>query len=148
MILHVKLEQTVLIYPLKKKINNFCILVSTLKRRPSPSTSSLSSNSSSDRRGGSIQLTKFGTQSPDAVNKLLRLSDSSHQIKSRSQQKSNPNSNFAVLRNISPIIPSTGLTSARELNPHHVSKLKLTCESSSLNLKSTVPTLYIRSHIG
>ena len=35
-------------------------LVSTLKRRPSPSTSSLSSNSSSDRRGGAIQLTKFG----------------------------------------------------------------------------------------
>ncbi|CAF4863138.1 unnamed protein product, partial [Rotaria sp. Silwood2] len=30
-----------------------------LKRRPSPSTSSLSSNSSSDRRG-TIQLTKFG----------------------------------------------------------------------------------------
>jgi len=45
-------------------INNvyflFCYLVSTLKRRPSPSTSSLSSNSSCDRRGGSIQLTKFG----------------------------------------------------------------------------------------
>ncbi|CAF4037490.1 unnamed protein product, partial [Rotaria sp. Silwood2] len=33
--------------------------VSTLKRRPSPSTSSLSSNSSCDRRTGSIQLTKF-----------------------------------------------------------------------------------------
>ncbi|CAF4655672.1 unnamed protein product, partial [Rotaria socialis] len=34
--------------------------VSTLKRRPSPSTSSLSSNSSCDRRAAPIQLTKFG----------------------------------------------------------------------------------------
>jgi hypothetical protein len=43
-------------------INNslFIYLVSTLKRRPSPSTSSLSSNSSCDPRGGAIQLTKFG----------------------------------------------------------------------------------------
>jgi len=41
--------------------NSFIISVSTLKRRPSPSASSLSSNSSSDRRGGSsVQLTKFG----------------------------------------------------------------------------------------
>ncbi|CAF5059493.1 unnamed protein product, partial [Rotaria socialis] len=30
------------------------------KRRPSPSTSSLSSNSSCDRRAAPIQLTKFG----------------------------------------------------------------------------------------
>jgi hypothetical protein len=43
-------------------IHLFIISVSTLKRRPSPSASSLSSNSSSDRRrgGGSVQLTKFG----------------------------------------------------------------------------------------
>ncbi len=39
---------------------NYSILVSTIKRRPSPSTSSMSSNSSCDRRGDSVQLTKFG----------------------------------------------------------------------------------------
>ncbi len=92
-----------------------------------------------------------GTQSPDAVNKLLRLSDSSHQIKSRAPQKHNPNSTLSLPRNSSPLIPSTGLTSVRELNPYQVTKIrdtnKLTSESSSLNLKAAAPsTLYIRSH--
>ena len=116
--------------------------MSTLKRRPSPSTSSLSSNSSTDRRAGSIQTAKFGTQSPDAVNKLLLLSDSS-QTKSRTSQKSNANA--------SPIIPSTGLTSRREENhQQQLAKMretnKLTSESSSLNFKAPA-VVYVRSHI-
>ncbi|CAF4270225.1 unnamed protein product, partial [Adineta steineri] len=133
--------------------NAFFQNVSTLKRRPSPSTSSLSSNSSCDRRAGSIQLTKFGTQSPDAVNKLLRLSDSNHQIKSRAPQKSN-----TILRSPSPLINNsitlTGLTSTSELTQrryhHQVTKMrdanKLTSESSSLNLKPASSVLFIRHH--
>ncbi|CAF0905105.1 unnamed protein product [Adineta ricciae] len=151
------------------ELANQCEPVSTLKRRPSPSTSSLSSNSSCDRRGGSVQLTKFesysgnyeilycflrlGTQSPDAVNKLLRLSDSNHQIKSRAPQKTTP-----ILRSASPLINNsvtlTGLTSTSELTQrryHQVAKMrdanKLTSESSSLNLKPASSVLYIRSHI-
>jgi hypothetical protein len=85
------------------------------------------------------------------VNKLLRLSDSSHQIKSRAPQKPNPNSTLGVLRFATPIIPSTGLTSVRELNPHQVTKIrdtnKLTSESSSLNIKPTSSSsVYVRSH--
>ncbi len=201
----------------------FC-LVSTLKRRPSPSTSSLSSNSSCDRRGGSIQLTKFGmfifyilisftkiiiishspivylgsfpgknkkerylnvvwslynflfiiirfvflfffkysfffllgTQSPDAVNKLLRLSDSSHQIKNRTPHRpfhlstSSSLSNTSAPNSASPLLSNssttTGLSSLTESTHHHhhhrnnhVTKIrdtnKLTSESSSLNFK-------------
>jgi hypothetical protein len=111
----------------------------------------MSSNSSSDRRGDSVQLTKFGTQSPDAINKLFRLSDSSHQIKPRAPQKSNPNATINLLRNAAPLIPSTGLTSVRESNQHKVTKIrdtnKLTSESSSLNFKAPPSTFYIRSHI-
>ena len=129
---------------------NQFILVSTIKRRPSPSTSSMSSNSSSDRRADSVQLTKFGTQSPDAINKLFRLSDSSHQIKARAPIKSNPNTTVNLLRNASPLIPSTGLTSVRESNPPRLTKIrdtnKLTSESSSLNFKAPPSTFYIRSH--
>ncbi|CAF0850253.1 unnamed protein product [Rotaria sp. Silwood1] len=136
---------------------NQCEPATTLKRRPSPSTSSLSSNSSCDRRGA-IQLTKFGTQSPDDVNKLLRLSNSSHQIKSRAPLKPNPNSNSSVLQNTSPLInnslTTTGLSSVNDLTQHrrqHVTKIrdanKLTSESSSLNFKPTSSTLHVRSHI-
>ncbi|CAF4988147.1 unnamed protein product, partial [Rotaria sp. Silwood1] len=137
--------------------NPFRHHATTLKRRPSPSTSSLSSNSSCDRRGA-IQLTKFGTQSPDDVNKLLRLSNSSHQIKSRAPLKPNPNSNSSVLQNTSPLISNslttTGLSSVNDLTQHrrqHVTKIrdanKLTSESSSLNFKPTSSTLHVRSHI-
>ncbi|CAF1169998.1 unnamed protein product [Adineta steineri] len=149
--------------------------VSTLKRRPSPSTSSLSSNSSSDRRGGAIQLTKFdncpGTQSPDAVNKLLRLSDSSHQIKNRTPQRSQHiptssslSSSTSTNNPGSPLLSTstttTGLSSLAEVSyrqnhqhhhHQHLNKMrdtnKLTSESSSLNFKQ--PTSYshmIRSH--
>jgi hypothetical protein len=141
-------------------------LVSTLKRRPSPSTSSLSSNSSCDRRGGAIQLTKFGTQSPDAVNKLLRLSDSSHQIKNRSAHRpyqlptSSSLSNTCVLNSASTSLTNssttTGLSSVAESTSHrhrnhHTNKMrdtnKLTSESSSLNFKQpTSNTPLIRSH--
>ncbi|CAF4955106.1 unnamed protein product, partial [Rotaria socialis] len=103
--------------------------VSTLKRRPSPSTSSLSSNSSCDRRAAPIQLTKFGTQSPDAVNKLLRLSDSSHQIKARAPQRPNQppassnTSSTSTANPTSPIInnitTSTGLSSFAEPSLPH-----------------------------
>ncbi|CAF2499591.1 unnamed protein product [Rotaria sp. Silwood2] len=141
--------------------------VSTLKRRPSPSTSSLSSNSSCDRRTGSIQLTKFGTQSPDAVNKLLRLTDSSHQVKPRAPQRPNHTSipsnvlSTSVPNSTSPIISSitatatTGLSSLAESTHHHrhITKIrdtnKLTSESSSLNFKPPASTSYthlIRSH--
>ncbi|CAF3401085.1 unnamed protein product [Rotaria socialis] len=145
--------------------------VSTLKRRPSPSTSSLSSNSSCDRRAAPIQLTKFGsfsgTQSPDAVNKLLRLSDSSHQIKARAPQRPNQppassnTSSTSTANPTSPIInnitTSTGLSSFAEPSlPHrhqHLAKMrdtnKLTSESSSLNFKPPTSTSYsqlIRSH--
>ncbi|CAF4253997.1 unnamed protein product, partial [Rotaria magnacalcarata] len=137
----------------------------TLKRRPSPSTSSLSSNSSGDRRTGTIQLTKFeyysGTQSPDAVNKLLRLSDSSHQIKARAPIKPNPNSSTSIFRNTSPLIGNpmalTALTSVSETTQsnsrrhQHTNKMrdanKLTSESSSLNFKPASSTLYVRSNI-
>jgi hypothetical protein len=85
------------------------------------------------------------------MNKLLRLSDSSYQLKSRAGQKSNPNSTFSLLRNASPLIPSTGLTSVREFSQHPVAKIrdtnKLTSESSSLNFKRTPSTFYLRSHI-
>jgi hypothetical protein len=137
--------------------------VSTLKRRPSPSTSSLSSNSSCDRRGGSIQLTKFGTQSPDAVNKLLRLSDS-NQTKTRMPHRpfhlnmSSSQSNTSIPNSASPSLSNlsttTGLSSVAESTHqnnnnnhhnhhhhrnHHLTKMrdtnKLTSESSSLNFK-------------
>ncbi|CAF3521628.1 unnamed protein product [Rotaria sordida] len=135
-----------------------CEPVTTIKRRPSPSTSSLSSNSSCDRRGGAIQLTKFGTQSPDDVNKLLRLSNSSHQIKSRAPLKPNSNSSSSILQTTSPLInntlTTTGLTSVNELNQHrrqHVTKIrdanKLTSESSSLNFKPPSSTFHVRSHV-
>ncbi|CAF2173500.1 unnamed protein product [Rotaria magnacalcarata] len=141
--------------------------VSTLKRRPSPSTSSLSSNSSCDRRAAPIQLTKFGTQSPDAVNRLLRLSDSSHQIKARAPQRPNQppassnTSSTSIVNSTSPVInnitTSTGLSSFAEPSlPHrhqHLAKMrdtnKLTSESSSLNFKPPTSTSYshlIRSH--
>ncbi|CAF0969762.1 unnamed protein product [Adineta steineri] len=157
------------------EIANQCEPVSTLKRRPSPSTSSLSSNSSSDRRGGAIQLTKFdncpGTQSPDAVNKLLRLSDSSHQIKNRTPQRSQHiptssslSSSTSTNNPGSPLLSTstttTGLSSLAEVSyrqnhqhhhHQHLNKMrdtnKLTSESSSLNFKQ--PTSYshmIRSH--
>ncbi|CAF1117938.1 unnamed protein product [Rotaria sordida] len=134
--------------------------VSTIKRRPSPSTSSLSSNSSSDRRASSIQLTKFGTQSPDAVNKLLRLSDSNHQVKSRAPQRPSHTSTQSSLittslpNSASPIISSvttTGLSSLAEQPHHHrhTTKIrdtnKLTSESSSLNFKP--PTSTSHSHL-
>jgi hypothetical protein len=97
----------------------------------------------------------LGTQSPDAVNKLLRLSDSNHQIKSRIPQKSNPNSNISVLRSASPLI-NNSIASTSELTQqrryhHPVTKMrdanKLTSESSSINPKPTLSTLYTRSHI-
>ncbi|CAF4483275.1 unnamed protein product [Rotaria sp. Silwood2] len=136
--------------------NHFRQNATTLKRRPSPSTSSLSSNSSSDRRG-TIQLTKFGTQSPDDVNKLLRLSNSSYQIKSRAPLKPNPSSNSSALRTALPFvvdsITTTGLTSVNESIQHrrpHVAKIrdanKLTSESSSLNFKHASSTLLVRLH--
>ncbi|CAF1113865.1 unnamed protein product [Rotaria sordida] len=139
---------------------NQCEPVSTIKRRPSPSTSSLSSNSSSDRRASSIQLTKFGTQSPDAVNKLLRLSDSNHQVKSRAPQRPSHTSTQSSLITTSlpnsapPIISSvttTGLSSLAEQPHHHrhTTKIrdtnKLTSESSSLNFKP--PTSTSHSHL-
>ncbi|CAF2518832.1 unnamed protein product [Rotaria sp. Silwood2] len=137
-------------------LTNQCEPATTLKRRPSPSTSSLSSNSSSDRRG-TIQLTKFGTQSPDDVNKLLRLSNSSYQIKSRAPLKPNPSSNSSALRTALPFvvdsITTTGLTSVNESIQHrrpHVAKIrdanKLTSESSSLNFKHASSTLLVRLH--
>ncbi|UJR30938.1 hypothetical protein I4U23_018450 [Adineta vaga] len=156
-------------------IVNQCEPVSTLKRRPSPSTSSLSSNSSCDRRaggsnnggggggsGGTIQLTKFasysGTQSPDAVNKLLRLSDSNHQSKTRTPLRNNhvsasssPSSVTSLNNAGSPLLSNstssttTGLSSLSEIphqrqhHHHHIAKMrdtnKLTSESSSLNFK-------------
>ncbi|CAF4108294.1 unnamed protein product [Rotaria socialis] len=141
--------------------NPFRHNAATLKRRPSPSTSSLSSNSSGDRRTGTIQLTKFGTQSPDAVNKLLRLSDSSHQTKARAPIKPNPNSSSSIFRNTSPLIgnpmASTALTSVSETTQsnsrrhQHMNKMrdanKLTSESSSLNFKPVSSTVYVRSQI-
>lgn len=132
---------------------NHCLLVSTIKRRPSPSASSLSSNSSTDRRtADSIQLTKFGTQSPDAINKLFRLSDSNHHVKSRLVPKSHPHTTVSILRHASPIIPSTGFTSLRESSAQKITRMrdtnKLTSESSSLNLKTPPSTFYIRTHYG
>ncbi|CAF4782014.1 unnamed protein product [Rotaria socialis] len=141
--------------------NPFRHNAATLKRRPSPSTSSLSSNSSGDRRTGTIQLTKFGTQSPDAVNKLLRLSDSSHQTKARAPIKPNPNSSSSIFRNTSPLrgnpMASTALTSVSETTQsnsrrhQHMNKMrdanKLTSESSSLNFKPVSSTVYVRSQI-
>jgi len=125
--------------------------VTTLKRRPSPSTSSLSSNSSNDRRQGVPMTTvKFGTQSPDAVNKLLRLSDSSHQIKTRPMTKSQ-----GIFRGVPALTnnggTSTGLSALGEsIHRHQTYKRdtqKLSCESSSVNLKFESSTLYIRSHL-
>ena len=167
---------------LEEPCRTLCIasssLVTTLKRRPSPSTSSLSSNSSSDRRAG-IQSAKFGrafsfwrarrsyhksdcfsagTQSPDAVNKLLRLSDSSHQVKHRLGQKPQHQSNTPILKSTSPLIgnnaASTGLSALGETTHqrrHHMAKMRdanqLSSESSSLNLRSGSSTMYFRSHI-
>lgn len=94
----------------------------------------------------------LGTQSPDAVNKLLRLSDSNHQIKARAPQKSTP-----ILRSTSPLINNSitlaGLTSTSELTHrryhHQVTKMRdanqLSNESSSINFKSTSSVSYIRS---
>lgn len=104
----------------------------------------------------SFTFSFIGTQSPDAVNKLLQLSDSSHQIKSRPQSRSsNPgaayNSNqLPVSSSASPIISSNaatnsaiGISSIGETNPqryHQSTKLretsKLSSESSSLNFRS------------
>lgn len=99
----------------------------------------------------------LGTQSPDAVNKLLRLSDSSHQIKTRTPHRplqlptSSNLSNTSVPNSTSPSLSNssttTGLSSLTESNRHHhhhhrnhhVTKMrdtnKLTSESSSLNFK-------------
>jgi len=115
-----------------------------------------------------------GTQSPDAVNKLLRLSDSSHQIKNRTSHRpfhlstSSSLTGTSVQNSTSPLLSNsptaTGLSSLTESTHnnnnnnhhhhhrnHHVSKMrdtnKLTSESSSLNFKQ--PTSYthlIRSH--
>jgi hypothetical protein len=207
----------------------FSYLVSTLKRRPSPSTSSLSSNSSCDRRGAPIQLTKFGmfysssifspltktnffqffivylgsfsgkkifmllfiicfrlflgfafsysssflfllpgTQSPDAVNKLLRLSDS-NQTKTRTPNRpfhlsmSSSQTNTSIPHSASPSLSNlsttTGLSSVAESTHHHhhhhrnhhTTKMrdtnKLTSESSSLNFKQPASHGHlIRSH--
>ncbi len=94
----------------------------------------------------------LGTQSPDAINKPFRLSDSSHQIKARAPQKFTPNPTISLLRHATPVVPSsTGLTSVREANQLKVTKMrdtnKLTSESSSLNFKVPPSTFYIRSHI-
>ena len=136
----------------EERENDRSLLVSTIKRRPSPSASSLSSNSSSDRRGDTVQLTKFGTQSPDAINKLFRLSDSSHQVKVRLAPKPPPHITVSALRHPSPTIPSTGFTSLRESSAQKITRMrdtnKLTSESSSLNLKTPPSTFYIRSHFG
>ncbi|CAF0763684.1 unnamed protein product [Didymodactylos carnosus] len=130
--------------------------VSTLKRRgPSPSTSSLSSNSSCDRRPG--QQTKFdsyaGTQSPDAVNKLLQLSDS-NRVKPRAPQRpfyhhpvsplpltssistTNPTSVNLATTSTTPLLSMpTSSPPLLTLNKRQVSNVKiaLTSESSSLN---------------
>jgi hypothetical protein len=98
----------------------------------------------------------IGTQSPDAVNKLLRLSNSSHQVKARAPQRPNHSSTSSVLpspsSSISTSSTTTGLSSLAESthhrrHNHHVTKMrdtnKLTSESSSLNIK---PTLYARFH--
>ena len=95
-----------------------------------------------------------GTQSPDAINKLFRLSDSSHQVKTRLPAKPNSHGALSTLRHASPILPSTGFTSLRESSAQKITRMrdtnKLTSESSSLNLK-TPPTssssFYIRSHV-
>ena len=107
-----------------------------------------------------ILFARLGTQSPDAVNKLLRLSDSSHQIKSVAQRRANhvstsssPSSATSLTNPESPspsnltISTATGLSSLSGFSlpshnrhhHHHLTKMrdtnKLTCESSSLNLK-------------
>ena len=107
-----------------------------------------------------------GTQSPDAVNKLLRLSDSSHQVKNRAPQRPNtstsssphsssiPNSASLLTNNktvpASTTTTTTGLSSLVEQNQHHrhqdLTKLrdtnKLTSESSSLNFKTPTSVSY------
>ena len=100
-----------------------------------------------------LSFSILGTQSPDAVNKLLRLSDSNHQIKARAPQKSTP-----ILRSTSPLINNSitlaGLTSTSELTHrryhHQLTKMRdanqLSNESSSINFKSTSSVSYIRSH--
>ena len=99
-------------------------------------------------------LSFLGTQSPDAVNKLLRLSDSSHQIKNRAPQRLNHPASSSSLASVpasnsaSPLTnsstASTGLSSLAEpthqhLHHHRGSKIrdtnKLSSESSSLNFK-------------
>ncbi|CAF5084548.1 unnamed protein product, partial [Rotaria socialis] len=70
-----------------------------------------------------------GTQSPDAVNKLLRLSDSSHQIKARAPQRPNQppaSSNASSTSTANPTSPiinnittSTGLSSFAEPSLPH-----------------------------
>lgn len=108
-------------------------------------------------------LLYLGTQSPDAVNKLLRLSDSSHQVKTRAPQRpSHPTTSSSLGSTSTPITVSplttsssttaTGLSSLaepshhRHQHHHHVTKMrdtnKLTSESSSLNFKQPTSTSY------
>lgn len=105
---------------------------------------------------GSNRYACLGTQSPDAVNKLLRLSNSNHQTKARAPQRlpqpsaSSSASSMPTSSSVSPLIStsatSTGLSSLAEPSQHHrhhhhhhTTKVrdtnKLTSESSSLNLK-------------
>lgn len=103
-----------------------------------------------------------GTQSPDAVNKLLRLSDSSHQIKTRTPNRpflpiSSSLSNTSVPNSASPSLSNssttTGLSSLNESTRHHhhrnhhINKIrdtnKLTSESSSLNFKQSSPFTHL-----
>ena len=111
---------------------------------------------------GSIQSSNhygcLGTQSPDAVNKLLRLSNSNHQTKARAPQRlpqpsaSSSASSMPTSSSVSPLIStsatSTGLSSLAEPSQHHrhhhhhhATKVrdtnKLTSESSSLNFKAS-----------
>lgn len=105
----------------------------------------------------------LGTQSPDAVNKLLRLSDSSHQVKNRTPHRgfhmptASSLSSTSIPGSRSPTMSSsstvTGLSSVTESTPNRnqLPKMrdtnKLTSESSSLNFKP--PTLHghlMRSH--
>ena len=101
-----------------------------------------------------------GTQSPDAVNKLLRLSDSSHQIKTRPGQKPQPHSTTPILKSTSPLIgnnaigSSTGLSALGESTTHrrqHMGKMRdanqLSSESSSLNHRAASSTVYARTHL-
>jgi len=111
-----------------------------------------------------------GTQSPDAVNKLLRLSDS-NQTKTRTPNRpfnlsmSSSQTNTSIPHSASPSLSNlsttTGLSSVAESTHHqhhhhhhrnhHTTKMrdtnKLTSESSSLNFKQPASHGHlIRSH--